>query len=51
METADEIDLQNLSCSALIAWMRELRNSSDGIVSLTDSANYGRAQFLLKTST
>ena len=40
-------DLHELSCSELIARMRELRNSSDGTVSLTESANYGRTQLLL----
>jgi hypothetical protein len=43
----DEIDLHKLTCSELVARMRELRNSSDGTVSLTESVNYGRAHLLL----
>ncbi len=48
---ADDIDFHKFTCSELVARMRELRNSPDGIVSVSDSANYGRAQLLLKTST
>lgn len=40
-------DLHKLTCSELIARMRELRNSSDGTVSLMESANYGKTQLLL----
>lgn len=40
-------DLHKLSCSELVARMRELRNSSDGTVSLMESVNYGRTQLLI----
>jgi len=40
-------DLHKISSSELIARMRELRNSSDGTVFLTESVNYGRAQLLI----